>query len=736
MSFVLVLFGVPVVVALLVLGGITLLNSSRNLANRAFLGICSSFAFWIVANYMADANKANSLLWSRASFLAVTLGIYCFVLFARNFPYSVDKAPFWQSITFNLSSLIVLLIECTNFFIPSVYVENQTSNVVAGSLYFVFPLYLLVYVSYAMGTLVRKMLRASGIDRTRINFVLMGILLTVALGSITNLLLPSITGNNNYATIGTFSTVIFASLTTYAVIKHHLFDIRLIVARSLAYIASLGVITAIFSVLIFGVSGVLGGAGYSETAQRVFYVAVTLTLVLTYPYLKRFFDKVTNKLFYRDAYEPQSFLSDLNDILVTNISLDSLLKQTSDLIVKNIKTEACLFVINSHQDIAGRQVGVIEKVLASDDLEQLRVLIVDKNTKPLIVDGLDQGDKLRQLLRKYNIGCLSHLMSIKGNAKESVGILLLGDKSSGNPYNRQDAKTLEIVANELVIAIQNALRFEEIEKFNITLQQKVDAATTELRQANEKLKALDATKDEFISMASHQLRTPLTAVKGYLSMVLEGDVGKVDDNQKPMLTQAFNSAQRMVYLIADLLNVSRLKTGKFVIESHPTQLADVVEGELAQLTETAKAHKLHLVYNKPANFPMLNLDETKTRQVIMNFVDNAIYYTPAGGTVTIELKDTGTSVELTVTDTGIGVPRSAQPHLFSKFYRADNAQKARPDGTGLGLFMARKVIAAQGGSIIFRSIEGKGSTFGFSFPKAKLQAGTPVPPTQKTPVAV
>jgi signal transduction histidine kinase len=153
----------------------------------------------------------------------------------------------------------------------------------------------------------------------------------------------------------------------------------------------------------------------------------------------------------------------------------------------------------------------------------------------------------------------------------------------------------------------------------------------------------------------------------------------------------------------------------------PTNLATVVEGEVAQLTETAKMKDIKLSFKKPADFPTLMLDETKIRQVIMNFADNAIYYTPGGGEVTIELRDDRKRVYFLVKDSGIGVPKDEQEHLFNKFYRAKNAQKARPDGTGLGLFMAKKVVAAQGGDILFESHEGKGSTFGFSFEKAKLQ---------------
>jgi signal transduction histidine kinase len=312
---------------------------------------------------------------------------------------------------------------------------------------------------------------------------------------------------------------------------------------------------------------------------------------------------------------------------------------------------------------------------------------------------------------------------------EGLGYLVLGQKRSGNPYGAQDIAVLEIISRELLLAIQNVLRFEEIRNFNITLQQRIEDATRKLRRTNEKLRRLDEIKDDFISMASHQLRTPLTSVKGYVSMVLEGDAGGLTPMQKKLLNQSFISSQRMAYLISDLLNVSRLRTGKFIIDPVPCNLAQVVQDEVAQLQETVKGRNLTLEYHKPERFPILMIDETKIRQVIMNFIDNAIYYTPSGGRITVKLSETPKTIELAVTDNGIGVPKHERHRLFTKFFRAHNAQKARPDGTGLGLFMAKKVIIAQGGAVIFKSQEGKGSTFGFTFPKAALVA----PPKSEAP---
>lgn len=302
-----------------------------------------------------------------------------------------------------------------------------------------------------------------------------------------------------------------------------------------------------------------------------------------------------------------------------------------------------------------------------------------------------------------------------------VGLLVAGFLDSVDTIAESDKHLLDRLGGSIGVALDNKLLFEENQH-----------VVHQLQKTNQKLKALDETKDEFISMASHQLRTPLTSVKGYVSMVLEGDAGELNDMQKKLLEQSFASSQRMVYLIADLLNLSRLRTGKFVIEAKPTNLADVIESEVNQLKISAAGRNLTLDYKKPDNFPEIMLDETKIRQVIMNFADNAIYYTPSGGSIDIKLKQTKDSVEFTVNDNGIGIPPEEQRHLFNKFYRAKNAQKARPDGTGLGLFMAKKVIIAQGGAVVFKSVENKGSTFGFTFSKQKLKVPDHLQPKPKT----
>lgn len=340
---------------------------------------------------------------------------------------------------------------------------------------------------------------------------------------------------------------------------------------------------------------------------------------------------------------------------------------------------------------------------------------LDENNSPDFLDNA-ATQALFQMRDHLDIHSL-YLTKLKTRGA-TLGVMMFGLRD--NYPKIDDIELIERLGEPVGVALDNKLLFEENK-----------LVLDRLRAANEKMRKMDETKDEFISMASHQLRTPLTSVKGYLSMVLEGDVGDITEQQRKLLDQAYISSQRMVFLIADLLNLSRLRTGKFIIDAMPTNLADVIQSEVGQLVETAKGRGLELTYIKPDNFPTLMLDETKIRQVIMNFIDNAIYYTPQGGHIRVELNQTEQSIEFRVVDDGIGVPKDAQAELFTKFYRAGNARKARPDGTGLGLFMAKKVIVAQGGAIIFKSDEGKGSTFGFTFAKAKIA----VPSQPATPAA-
>ncbi len=409
----------------------------------------------------------------------------------------------------------------------------------------------------------------------------------------------------------------------------------------------------------------------------------------------------------------------MSTIYTNTTTLDDLLRQTIEEIAGTIKASCAMYVVfKPSGEMVEQYTGkfarpaddILKLIHSSSFIEDSGSIVVSRS-----ITEVHSHTKLGRALNWLNRNNIEIILPIKGG----FGFLLLGEhKSTG--YSRRDIRTLETVSGELGIAIQNAFSIDQVRDLNENLQKKVELATNELRLSNQRLQEIDETKDDFLSMASHQLRTPLTGVKGYLSMVLDGDAGKITSQQRKFLSEAFNSSERMVRLIGDFLNVSRLQTGKFTIDRHPTNLAEIVDQEVKTFKNLAHSHGMSIKYRKPRkNFPTLDLDGEKLRQVIMNFIDNAIYYSPAGSTVEIRLSARGGEVRLEVHDEGMGVPEADRSRVFTKFFRADNARKKRPDGTGVGLYLAKKIVDQHGGNSIFKPGKGGGSIFGFSLPIKK-----------------
>lgn len=697
---------------------------SRNIRkpmNIAFFGLALGVAAWVlgIAAFLAVNDASAAIGWAKFYYVAPLIIVASSVAFADTFPSGgrVHRRKLAAVLAGFVAIAIPLVFDTSWFFGGLVYHEWGKEIILNRTPYTLYSIYLAIAFALTLYPIYKKTFTEKGLYRLQAGIFFDGYLLSCVLGVFFNLLLPGF-GNYQLIWVGPIASSFYVGATAYGIIKHRLFDIRIVVARSVGYVlATLAIGIAYGGVAFTLIGNLFGDTDGASNAERFAFAATAIVLAVTFRPLKLFFDRITNKLFYQDAYQTDAYIDKLNHILVSTLELHTLLASVSQLLQTTLKANYGTFLILKPGSKHQFTVFGAERHLTPHEIAALDSLVnPQRGPKVVIVDYLaDEHARTQLVMQKSDIAVVARIGA--QNHGEMLGYLLLGNKKSGNPYNNQDRRIIEATVNELLIAIQNAMRFDEIQRFNVTLEQRVEEATRKLRRSNEKLRQLDETKDDFISMASHQLRTPLTSVKGYVSMVLDGDAGPLDPMQKKLLNQAFISSQRMVYLISDLLNVSRLRTGKFVIEPVPTNLADVVGEEVKQLIETAKGRNLELEYHRPAKFPTLLFDETKLRQVIMNFIDNAIYYTPSGGHITVNLVERPQAVEFTVTDDGMGVPKAEQHRLFSKFYRADNAKRARPDGTGLGLFMAKKVIASQGGAIVFKSHEGKGSTFGFTFAK-------------------
>ncbi len=244
----------------------------------------------------------------------------------------------------------------------------------------------------------------------------------------------------------------------------------------------------------------------------------------------------------------------------------------------------------------------------------------------------------------------------------------------------------------------------------------------ELERAYAKLKELDEAKSEFVSIASHQLRTPLTAIKGYISMILEGSYGNLNETQQKPMKSVYESNERLIRLVNDLLNISRIESGKVDMKWEQKNIVDIIKGVIEEIGIKAKEKKLKLLFEKPEeSLPEVSLDEEKIRNVLLNILDNAIRYTKKGK-ITVNVKNQVSNVKtpnllISVKDTGDGMTQEEISHLFESFSRGGAGTRTSTEGAGLGLYIAKQFIKLHKGNIWAESQgRGEGSTFYIELP--------------------
>ena len=694
-----------------IMGLFVYLKDPSDKTNRYFFAFVVSIVGWLMTNYFSNSPylpHETLLALNKAIFVFPALCAYFVLMFSLLFTGTFQTVRRSIRLAALAVTGLVVLASGSNLVVHTIVAgQNGVYGIIFGPaapLYFV---YMVVYFGLVLPIFLIAARRTKTPEkRARFQFIVSGILTSFILVVITNFFIPAVFRNYQLTMAGPYATLILISSLTYAIVKHRLFQLRLAVARSVAFFLLLATFGLIYGGILFSVSQAFFAGQPVSNGQEIVSVGLAFVMAITFQPLRNFFEEGTDRIFYRDRYDSQVVLNNFSGILVSELDLDRILKRTITDICTQLHIQFGQLVVFNHDRVYRiEHHGPLPKRLMI--VPELRRL----NRALIVADELPEGER-KALLEDHGVR-VSLMLSTR---EEFIGYLLLGDKLSGDIYSTQDLELLEIISKQLAVAILNAKAYAEIQEFNRTLQERVDHATNRLRVANRHLKELDKAKDEFISMASHQLRTPLTTIKGYLSMMLEGDAGRMTKAQTEFAGFAFGSSERMVNLISDLLNVSRLSAGRFIIQTKPTDMVAMIQDEVRQLQSHAAAKNLQLVFEPPAKpLPLAEIDDNKTRQVVMNFIDNALYYTPSGS-VTVHLDQTGQYVRLRVTDTGIGVPDEAKRKLFSKFFRAGNAQSVRPDGTGLGLYLARRVVEDQGGTIIFESALGKGSTFGFELP--------------------
>ncbi len=274
-------------------------------------------------------------------------------------------------------------------------------------------------------------------------------------------------------------------------------------------------------------------------------------------------------------------------------------------------------------------------------------------------------------------------------------------------YRRKDGEKLPVAINISPILLDGK-PLGAIEVFrDITLEQEVDRM-----------------KSEFISLASHQLRTPLSAIKTYTHMLYDGYMGELNEAQKQSLHTIVSASDRMNELISTLLNITRMESGTIAVSPKLIKLDQLIDEVMQEMSLAAIDKSIALTVHSTAKKSIsVRTDSLILKEVLTNLVVNALKYTPSGGSVTVKLRNRKTDVLISVEDTGWGIPKYSQDQVFSKFFRAQNIVQRETTGTGLGLYLVKGLLSALGGQIWFISTEGKGTTFFFTLPKKSQRPG-------------
>lgn len=696
----------------LVFGLMVVAHQPRQPATRFFFVLTVGIALWAlgIAAFLATNVLAAALVYLRVYYIGAALIAAAMISVATHIGArrTTKYVPVTAWVLFGIiASMIIVRVD---WLIARVALNDHTV-VIHPIGYFIYMAYFMLLFLVALIILAHQARRRSALlVRSQLRLISYAYGIAGSVGMVFNLLLPAV-GRYDLIWIGPLSTFIFIPLAYLTIVKHRLFGLKDAAVRTIAYAMLLSLLTIIYYAATYSISAIISALSGHDTGGISGFWGVLAALFLGFLFqpTKQFFDRLTDKLFYRQGYTIESFVDEIGQILLHTMGLRLLTTRLAACLTRLIKARQVIFAV--YDDGRFRIFGSRGHTRPPQvDLTELAVQYqLEQLDDVAVVESLP--DRLRRTMKLQKIAIIMTL-SLQDDI---VGFVLIGESQKKN-YVERDLSMLRAVRGELAIAIKNAQSMEEVNELNTELQQRIEAATQELRMSNQQLQRLDEAKNEFISMASHQLRTPLTSIKGYLDMLLQGDLGPVRPTQKAVLREAFSSSERMVQLINDFLSISRLQTGTFTMNRQLASLSDIVRSEIALLKVVAKQRNIVLSVHIDEDVPTLDIDAEKLRQVIMNMIDNAIFYSKEQTTVKVSLCCDTQEVVFTVEDQGIGVPKAEQSGVFGKFFRASNARKRRPDGTGVGLFLARKVVLEHGGSMIFTSKENKGSTFGFRLP--------------------
>jgi signal transduction histidine kinase len=735
------LLTIVTVVVISFLGLVVYYANPKQDTNQYFTLTTMCASLWIITNFLENEPARvglNSLeMFLRLDFVCALFGFYAWLRFCESFsrkPIRFIQWPYSFPVLAILSVVIAYFLLSSDTIIANIQYTDQITFA-PGPFWWVYGSYSLFLCTLGVLFLFfgrRNGIRMGQIDYVhQVNLVFWGFFISLGTALIINLMQAYVQVSVTLARIGIYGMIVLVGCTGYAIIRHHFFDVRLALMRTLTFVL---ISAALLFIYVYTIqSAVIHLFDAQHPSPFIFLSAFYMTAVtlLFHPVQKKV-ATLTNRIFFASQYEPEQLLAEMTHIMALNIDTHVMSTSLIRTLCSALQVRQAAFLIRecdqSFSVHATAEEGQ-EFFLSEEVRTNIQNMCTASNERDdvqmsYLFHNLPEGT-VKDMFRRHSIGAV---VPVRVNGVV-IAILVLSDKTSGLSYNTQDADFLSVFADEVAIAISNAQSYHEIQVLTHELEGRVAERTTalEISQQGELKKAQDVAnlKDEFVFLATHELRTPITAIQVFLDLV-EARTSEVSPTVREYLSSISQASTQLNQLIDDLLEIARADAGITTFSCVPVNIRDVCADVHTVLAPLIAQKHLTVTYVPTVESPlMVYADREKLREVIMNIVGNAIKYNRDGGAITLSCLDGQTMVTVEVHDTGYGIPKDQQPQIFNKFFRAMAKDTEEIVGTGLGLFITKMLVEKMGGVVGFTSAEGEGTTLAFALPKphTELNAG-------------
>ncbi len=709
MESILELTTIAVALLTFAIGVIVFLRDSKNPIYQSFFLVAVFFSLWMVANYYSnnlDFSHSQQLLINRLVFVFSVAGIGWLPIFFGELTGNSSARRYKKVIVAITVSL--MLVSITPLVVKDIIPMEPVTEVLFGPMSAIYFLGLIFLVATSIGIFWCGVRYTKGIMRARLQVVGWATITTLLLGLVTNAVLPFVFGSFNATVLGPLFFSLMIAAFAYAIIHQRLFDVRLVIVRSLAYMLVVIVMGAFYVFFTTNVVSLIFEDA-TQTEKQILDAVVVVALIFAFQPLQRFFDHLTAQIFYREAYSIREVIDRLSDNLVTQIDIDRLCTSSLDILVPALLPSRMQIIALKKKEVV-RSISAFEGKEISVDAELVQILM--KQPRGIVHTEEATSRDLKKLQNKYGID-----LALRLTTRETVeGFLLLGPKANGLAYNSKDLELLSISAKNLGLALSNAKQYQEISQFNETLVAKIELATKRLRRTNLRLKKSDSIKNDFISATSHQLKPKLAAAKGCVDLLYEEAEGPLNDNQRTTLKLISKSVDRMIHIVSDILGRAVQNPENFNPNIMVTDIQGLVKGEVNSQRNNATKRGITVEYELKEDVVELAIDQMMIQEVLSNLISNAVQYSHDNGVVKVLVAVIDNRMEFAVVDEGMGLGSLKQEDVFKKFVRGKEAKIARPTGTGLGLHIAKTLVEAHGGGIAIESRKKTGTKATFWLP--------------------